>query len=168
MIVRLICACVLCLQVSACGFHLRTLQRELPFSSVAVSGDSALARQLRQQLEHLAGTRLSTSSQGAEATILILSENVEKRISALTRGGKVAEYQLRYTVGFSVNNSSGEELQAPAQVEVRRDFPYDDQQTLSKEYEEKKLMDDMREQAVETILRRVSALHGRNLSVPGR
>lgn len=168
MIVRHLFLCVLCLLLGACGFHLRTLQRELPFSSVAVSGDSALARQLRQQLEHLAGTRLSASSKGAEATILILSENVEKRISALTRGGKVAEYQLRYIVDFSVHNNSGKELQAPAQIEVRRDFPYDDQQTLSKEYEEKKLMDDMREQAVETILRRVSALHGRALSVSGR
>lgn len=152
----------------ACGFHLRALQKELPFSSVAVSGDSAVARQLRQQLEHLQGTKLNTSSNKADATIVILSEKNEKRISALTRGGKVAEYQLRYLVEFAVNNSRGEVLQAPALVDIRRDFPYDDQQTLSKEYEEKKLMDDMRAQAVETIFRRISALHGQALKTPGQ
>lgn len=168
MMVRSLLISVSCLFFGACGFHLRALQQELPFASVAVAGDSALARQMRQQLEHLQGTELNASSKKADATIVIIRENNEKRISALTRGGKVAEYQLRYVVEFSVNNPYGEVLQEPAQVDIRRDFPYNDQQTLSKESEEKKLMDDMRTQAVETIFRRISALHGQALKTPGQ
>lgn len=168
MIVRFLLLSMTSLLLGACGFHLRALQQEFPFASVAVSGDSALARQLRQQLEHLQGTKLNASANQADATIVIVRENNEKRISALTRGGKVAEYQLRYVVEFSVNNAYGESLQEPAQIDIRRDFPYDDQQTLSKESEEKKLMDDMRTQAVETIFRRISALHGQPLKAPSQ
>lgn len=155
------CLFVLCLALGACGFHLRALQQELPFQLVAVSGDFELARQLRQQIEQLAGTRLSSADE-AEADIVIRSEILHpKRITALTRGGKVAEYQLRYTAEFAVYGRTKEVLQAPVEIELRRDFPYDDQQTLAKEAEEKRLINHMRQQAVETIVRRVSALHRR-------
>lgn len=161
MSLRLFVLCF-CALLGACGFHLRALQQELPFRTVAVSGDSELARLLRQEIEHLAGSRLSPTAADAEADIQIRSEIVHpKRIIALTRGGKVAEYQMRYTVEFSVLGRDGQQLQAPAQIELRRDFLYDDQQTLAKAEEERRLLDNMRQQAVETVLRRVSALHRR-------
>lgn len=152
----------LCLLLGACGFHLRALQQELPFKTVFVSGDTELARLLRQEIEQLSGSRLSSTIEEAEADIRISSEIVHpKRIIALTRGGKVAEYQMRYTVEFAVYAPGSRQLQAPVGIELRRDFPYDDRQTLAKEDEEQRLLDNMRQQAVETVLRRVSALHHR-------
>lgn len=145
--------------LAGCGFHLRAVQQELPFRTVAVRGESELPRLLRQELEHLAGSRLVATPSEAEATIAILRETLDpKRIIALTRGGKVAEYQLRYTVEFAVYGPDGAQLLAPALLEFRRDFPYDDQQTLAKADEERRLIENMRQQAVETLLRRAGAL----------
>lgn len=148
------------LLLSACGFHLRGLQRELPFRTVAVTGSGDLARALRQDLEQLAGVSLKGNTADAEAEIRILADVLHpRRIIALTRGGKVAEYQLRYTVEFAVFSADGRQLLAPATIELRREFPYDDQQALAKSDEEKRLIDHMRQQAIENVLRQVSTLH---------
>lgn len=160
-VMRLSVLLSLCLLVlSACGFHLRGLQRELPFRTVAVSGSGELARQLRQEVEQLAGTRLVAAAAEADGEVRIQSETLHpRRIIALTRGGKVAEYQLRYTVDFAVYDGSGRPLLQPPPIELRREFPYDDQQALAKGEEERRLVDNMRQQAIENVLRQVSTLH---------
>ena len=154
--------------LAGCGFHLRALQQELPFSLVAVEGESELARQLRLQLGHLPGTRVLPDEHGAQAVIRIQREDVQRAIIALTRSGKVAEYQLRYFAEYTVRASGNETVLAPVTIELRRDFPYDDQATLAKEIEEAQLVESLRTQAIEVILRRVSALRDRPFLKPAQ
>ena len=88
----------------------------------------------------------------------IMEEKNEKNILSLSGGGKVREYELYYWVTYRWRPASSE-LWGPAQsIEQRRDFSYDDTQTLAKEGEEARLYNDMRSDAAREIMRRLNAV----------
>lgn len=146
------------LVLSACGFHLRGIG-SLPFETLYVKGDGAetITRDLKRSLGG-SGVTLTKTAEEAQAALEILSESNEKRILSLSGGGKVREYEIIYRVAFRVKSGGAELWGEPQNVELRRDFSYDDSKLLAKDAEESRLAADMRNEAVREIVRRVGSL----------
>lgn len=144
--------------LAACGFHLRGSGVGIPYKTLYVAGaDQTILNDLRRTIRGSANTQLVDDPKAAEAVLQILSETREKRILSLTNAGRVREFQLVYTVGFSLS-AGGKELIPPEMMVLRRDYLYDENQILAKENEEAVLNRDMQRDAVQQILRRINAV----------
>jgi LPS-assembly lipoprotein len=68
----------------------------------------------------------------------------------------VQEFELRYKVSYRLIDRAGNDLVPPGQIFLRRDMTYDDTQVLAKESEADLLYRDMKADAVQQMLRRLS------------
>lgn len=153
---NILLACSLC-ALAACGFQLRGMM-DFGFKKVYMQqSSSVLTKELRRSLRS-SGVEIVQTPEEAEMLLEIMEERTEKNILSLSGGGKVREYELFYRVTYRWREASSE-LWGPAQsIEQRRDYSYDDTQTLAKEGEEARLYNDMRSDAAREIMRRLNAV----------
>ena len=143
--------------LSACGFQLRG-QAIIPFQTVRVAtpGFSAFAHDHENAIRSGSKARIVDTREQAEAVIQIIGESEEKHILSLSIGGRVREFELRYRVAYRLTDRAGVDLASPGEINLRRDMTYDDTLLLAKESEELLLFRDMRTDAVQQMLRRLS------------
>ena len=146
------------LLVAACGFQLRGVA-PLPFDSIFVQAAPAsqIAVQLKRAVQAGSGTRIAERPEQAEVILQIMNELQEKQILSLSGGGRVSEYQLRYRVSFRLTDSRNREHIPASEILLKRDYTFSDDQALSKEAEEALLYRDMRNDAVQQLVRRLQA-----------
>jgi LPS-assembly lipoprotein len=146
------------LLVAACGFQLRGTAT-MPFSTLYVQAaqTSLFATQLKRVVRSGGATRVTERREEAEVILQILKELQEKQILSLGGGGRVSEFQLRYRVSFRLTDGKNREHIPASEIVLRRDFTYTDGQALSKEAEEAVLLRDMRNDAVQQLVRRLQA-----------
>ena len=146
------------LLLAACGFQLRG-QAALPFNSLYVqaAGTSPFALQLKRAVRSGSGTRLTERPNEAEVVLHILAELQEKEILSLGAGGRVREFQLRYRVQYRLTDEQNREHIPATEIILKRDYSFNDEQALSKESEEALLYRDMRNDAVQQLVRRLQA-----------
>jgi LPS-assembly lipoprotein len=145
------------LSLAACGFHLRGVS-DLAFHSLYIqkSGAPGLAAGLTRSLK-FNGISVVNAPELAELQLDLLSEAYEKRILSLSGGGKVSEYELLYHVTFRTRTAGTDPWGPPQTIEQRRDYSFDNTLLLAKEGEEARLNNDMRNDAIREIIRRLSA-----------
>lgn len=144
------------LLVAGCGFHLRGSNLQLPFRSVYVQGGKGpLQLQLRRTLAGY--VTVAETPTAAEAVVHVLSERQEQASVVMSTSGKVREVQLRQHVEFSLVNSAGQALIESTPLRVVRDVSYNESEALSKEAEFEQMYRDMRNDAVQQIIRRLAA-----------
>jgi LPS-assembly lipoprotein len=149
---------LLCLfTLTACGFHLRGLT-DMPFKTIYIqkSGDSPLSKDLQRSLTG-SGVQVVPTPENAEMLLDLMGENTDKRILSLGGSGKVKEYELIYRVVLRMRDASSETWGGPQTIEIRRDYSYSDTELLAKDYEESRLLSDMRAAAMHDIMRRLNA-----------
>jgi LPS-assembly lipoprotein len=94
-------------------------------------------------------------------TLHLYNEAVSNRVLSVDTTGKVREYMLRYEVSFRVTDAAGNEL-APAQtVVMQRAVSFDRLHVLAKEREERELLVELKRDAAQQILQRLSHLAGK-------
>lgn len=157
---RIFIIILLALSLSACGFHLRGHNlkgKGLPFKIVYVkaAASTPFVADLRSNLE-LYKIELSATPAEADLTLEIVSETSNKVILAISGAGQVREFQLSYRVSMrAYDNQKREWLQAD-EISLQRTLIYDDAQVLAREQEEALLNRDMRADAVQQVMRRLS------------
>jgi len=149
--------------LSACGFRLRGsgMESVLPFATVHIPGTSAnggLAFELSRMIQATAGTEVVDDPKAAQAIIDILGENRERGGATLNTAGRIREYSLYYRVNFRVRRPDGSILMPPTEISLKRELSYNESQAIAKEKEEEMLFRNMQSDAVQQILRRLSAL----------
>ena len=145
--------------VAACGFQLRG-NAPLPFKSMYVQAapSSQFANLLKRAVRAgSAGTRVTDQPGEAEVVLQVMNELQEKQILTLSGGGRVSEYQLRYRVLYRLTDSKNREHIPASEILLKRDFSFTDTQALSKEAEEALLFRDMRNDAVQQMVRLLQA-----------
>lgn len=151
---------VLCtaMALTGCGFKLRG-QASIPFETIRVeaTGFSAFVNDLERAITSGSQTRVVEDRAQAQAVLRVLGEAQEKHILALSSGGRVREFELRYRVAYRLTTPDGKDLAPPAEIRLRRDMTYDDTEVLAKESEEALLFRDMKSDAVQQVLRRLAA-----------
>lgn len=149
------------LALSACGFQLRGTNGRgvIPFKSIFLGAGTGgrLGVELRRYLR-ANDVGIAASAKEAEAVVDILSERVTRATISLNSQGRVRDYSLNYTVVFRVVDSTGRELAPSTPISLKRDLTFNESQVIAKEKEEEMLYRDMQSDAVQQILRRLSAL----------
>ena len=142
--------------LGACGFQLRG-SANLPYDTlhVAAPNNSSVAGEIRRAVAAGTKTRLVDNPKEAQATLHLLTEAREKVILALSGGGRVREFQLRYRMTYRLTDKDNKALRPATQILLHRDLSYNDTDTLSKESEEALLFRDMQSDAVSQLLRQL-------------
>lgn len=173
--VILLIVIVLSFTVSSCGFKLRGSQA-LPESIDTVVVNTALqfsplSRALNERLPVYQLRSISASSEQAalldpKATVLInlQPENLERRLLSVFSSGQVAEYELIYTVDYEVIFPNARPIRNT--LSVMREYQDDPQQILAKSRELELVMNEMRIESADRIVRLLSSQY--SLSVPAQ
>jgi len=145
------------LLLSACGFQLRG-HAGMPFQSIYVdasNNSTPFVAELRRNLE-ANDVMLSNTAENAEVILNIESESQEKQILSLSGAGRVNEYQLFFKVSLRAYDNQAHDWVPAEEMVIRRNYNYDDTQILAKQQEEAMLVQSMRDDMVQQIIRRLS------------
>lgn len=148
------------LLLSGCGFRLRG-EATLPFESIYVQGATASPFTIQLKRSITAGTqaRITDKPEDAQVVLQIMNEQQEKEILALSGGGRVREFYLRYRVTYRLTDSKRTtEYIAPSEIVLRRELTYSDAEALAKESEEMLLFRDMQTDAARQLLFRLQVV----------
>jgi len=150
-------ATIIALALGGCGFHIRG-DAPLPFKSMAIVGaeGSSLVIDLKRTLRGNARVAIVDRPDQAEVTLYIVGNQNDKSILTLSGGGRVREFQLSQKLTFRLANLAGAEWLPQSEINVRRDFSFNDSQALAKEGEERLLLADMQADVVQQLIRRLS------------
>lgn len=150
----------LILMVTACGFQLRGQISTLPFDTIYVAAPpgQTIGIEVERALRVSTKTKVVDKPEQAQAILQILSTVNEKKILSLSTGGRVREFQLGYRVSARLLDAKGEEITPVEEIILTRVLPFLDAQVLAKAAEEEMLYKDMQVDAVQQIIRRISAI----------
>lgn len=141
-----------------CGFQLRG-SYSLPYESIylAMPDYSVIGASLKR-LIRASGTRLAESASEAQATLLPGAEYRDRVVFSLSGTGRINELRLRFLYNYRVVDAQGRDLVPPSKVELIRDLTYDDSNVLAKQQEEALLWQDMENDIVQQLMRRLAAV----------
>jgi len=146
--------------LTGCGFQLRGQVVDLPYERVYVSAPLGLTIGADMKRALSVHTRIKVVSriEKAEVVLQIVHAINEKRILSLSAGGRVREFELGYRVAARLLDPAGNELVTLREIYLTRILPFLDAQVLAKVAEEEMLYRDMQRDAIQQILRQVSAI----------
>jgi LPS-assembly lipoprotein len=150
----------LVLSLSGCGFHLQgrsALPPQFKLSYVdAHDRQSDFVQGLRNALL-VSGVELTEDTKAATATVHVLDDKHTQRILSVSPDNLPREYELTYTVRFSVT-AGDKELLSPQEVATTREYSFAVSELLAKENEEAILQAALAHDLVDVVMRRLSSL----------
>jgi LPS-assembly lipoprotein len=148
------------LGLTGCGFHLEghtPLPSQFKVSYVdAHDRQSDFVQGLRSALL-VNGVVLTEDTTAATATVHVLDDKHVQRVLSVSPDNLPREYELTYTVRFSVTTGD-KELLAPQEVESTREYSFTVTELLAKENEEAILQAALAHDLVDVVMRRLSSL----------
>lgn len=151
---------LLCLVLTACGFHLRghvPLPPQLRFLFLqCVDPFSPLSKQLAQALCS-SGIHLAPNSKAAPVTLQILTDNFGQSMSNIGTGGQLTTYNLVYNVCFQLVDANGRIILPPQTVTTTRVYSVASNLILANTSALTCLEEDMRRDLIFQILYRLRA-----------
>jgi LPS-assembly lipoprotein len=149
-----------CAALAACGFRLAgsdplpgILAR--PYLSVK-NPYTDFAREFEHQLKN-AGALVEESLAKSTATIEVTRDQIEQRTLSVSAQNIPTEYELSYTVTFSVRGPD-KQLLAPQTINVSKDYSFVEQELLAKEHEADILRRQMARDLAAIAMRRLTSL----------
>lgn len=147
--------------IAGCGFHLRgpvPLPDSLKVMYVqGINTQQGLGLALKRGLKQN-GVQIVNDYQKDSAVLTILENTFERRVLSVGNNAKVNEYELRSVLKFKIIDGEGMVLVEPQQLEAIRDYQFDQTQVLSSDGEEAILHEELNQQIVQSLLRRLSAV----------
>jgi LPS-assembly lipoprotein len=149
--------------VTGCGFRLEG-SAPLPASLALVRIDAADTQSdfyfgLRKALL-AAGSRIDDQGKDdAAAVIHVITDSASEHILTVSTLNVPTEYELTYSLKFSVS-STGHELIVPEEHRLVRDYSYSESALLAKEREKSILSEALANDMVSVVMRRLSSLSG--------
>jgi len=153
-------AVVLALVLSGCGFHLQGREPlpEVVRTPYVQTSDrqSEFALSLQRAMIS-SGARPVAQKDKASVVVNILKDDVVRRTLSVSAQNQPDEYELTYTVRFSVT-SGDKELLPPTDISNVRSFAFSEQLLLAKNHEETILRQDMAHDLADMVMRRLANL----------
>jgi len=145
------------MMLSACGFQLRG-QQDYAFKRLAIAGaPPPFVARLTRQIEGGSDTVIVNVPTYADA-VLHISEARGTSTLTLNSFGVVAEYQLNYSLNYTLTGADGTLLIPPSAISLNRAMTYSDQFSLAKSAESELLFADMQNDAVDQLTRRLAVV----------
>jgi LPS-assembly lipoprotein len=151
---------VLAVSLAGCGFHLEG-RTPLPESMKrafvqATDMQTDFAQSLRKALL-TSGSRPPSDKKTASSIVNIIKDDVVRRTLSVSAQNKPNEYEITYTVRFSVT-AGDQELLAPQDISATRSYSFDETRLLAKEHEEAILRQAMAHDLADRVIRQLSSL----------
>lgn len=149
--------------VAGCGFELRSAPKVPPeMARTYIATDerhSLFYRQFRRALEN-AGAQVVDSAGEATAEFAILTDDTGQRVLSVSARNVPREYEVYYTIYYSVRN--GEQVLLEPQLQtLTRDYTWDETQVLGKAREEELMREAIVDDLVRIVLIQLSAVETR-------
>ena len=146
--------------LGACGFHLQGRAPlpdpvKTPYLEVP-DRQSDFVQSLRRALLSN-GAHLAHEKGQASAVVSIVRDNVTRRVVAVSATNQPNQYEVTYTVSFSVT-AGDKELLPPQEVSATRTYSFDERLLLAKGHEDEVLRQDMAHDLADMVMRRLSSL----------
>jgi LPS-assembly lipoprotein len=150
----------LTLAFGGCGFH---LQGHTPLPDVV---KTPYVQTVDRQSEFAISLQRAMISQGAHPVdqkskasviVVILKDDVVRRTLSVSAQNQPDEYELTYTVRFTVT-AGDKELLPPTDISNVRSFAFAEQLLLAKNHEEMILRQDMAHDLADMVMRRLARL----------
>jgi LPS-assembly lipoprotein len=147
--------------LAGCGFHLEgsyPLPRSLAMVRIE-TGDTQTDFYFGLRKDLLAaGTQIDANAQdNSVAVIHVLGDTTKDAILSVSTLNIPIEYELTYTVRYSVD-VMGKQVIAPEERTEVRDYSYSESQQLAKEREQSVLSDALAQELAAIVMRRLSSL----------
>lgn len=153
------------LGLTACGFRLRG-NVVLAFQTLRMAGstNTPIARELRSALIRQ-GVRADTPSDPVLApneipqVVLNITQDQRQRVVVgQTSAGQVRELELRASFEFALSNAAGREIIPATALALTRSLNFSETTVLAKDAEEAQLFNDMQNDMVAQVMRRLSTV----------
>jgi LPS-assembly lipoprotein len=146
--------------LSGCGFHLEG-HTPLPDAVKAAyvqaqDPRSDFVQSLRKAML-ISGAHPADRKEGATAVVNIVKDEVTRRVLSVSAANRPTEYEVTYTVQFSVE-AGEKQLLANQEVSATRSYSFDERLLLAKEHEEAILRDAMAKDLADIVMRRLASL----------
>lgn len=152
---------LLLVAIAGCGFQLRgavPLPDNMKMMYVqGINVQQGLGLELKRGLKQN-GIQVVDDYEKDSAVLTVLENKFERRVLSVGNNAKVSEYELYSMLKFKVTDGQGKLLVEPQQVEAIRDYQFDQTQVLSSDGEEAILREQLNDQLVQSLLRRLSAV----------
>lgn len=153
---------VVALLLGGCGFHLEgryQLPRTLTQVRIdAIDTQSDFYYGLRGALLS-AGSRITTDVKNPQAAVIhVLADGTSDSILAVSTVNVPTEYELTYSVRFSVVGAGGRQLIAPQTRTLMQDYSYNESEQLAKQREEQILTAALARELAAVVMRQLSRL----------
>jgi len=143
--------------LSACGFQLRG-QQDYAFKRLYIAGATpAAAARLERMVQGGSDTVVVKSPANADATLRI-TEGRGTSTLTLNSLGVVEEYQLNFSMGYTLTGKDGTLLIPPSMIALNRAMTYSDQYSQAKAAESDILFADMETDAIDQLTRRLAVV----------
>jgi LPS-assembly lipoprotein len=146
--------------LTGCGFHLQgsaPLPRSIALVRIETSDtESDFYFGLRKALLR-AGTRIDEDNQPSATVVHVLSDTVSQRVLTVSALNVPTEYELSYSLKFSVT-ANGRDLIEPESHVLVRDYNFSENALLAKERETRIFSEALAHDLVNVVMRRLSTL----------
>jgi len=153
------------LLMTGCGFHLRgsvTLPEQMTTTYIQDSNPASLISSklkralIKNNVNVIDGVN---NTPGASIAVLQLSnERFNQRQLSSGSSTLIKEYELNYTITFSLRNQSNKTLLSTQTIKVTREQTFDETQVLAKTTEQDKMKKEMISDAIRQMLRRLQSI----------
>ncbi len=154
--------CLLLLLLTSCGFHLRgmcNMPRWLNNTSIIVqNANRDLGPLLSDQLKTW-NIQVCPDAATASYWLIIEEDHFQQQISSISSSTTPRQYQLIYTVKFKLQQAKGKDIIPDSQVVVSRQITINSDRILGSSNEEEHTKNDLRRDAVNQIIERLSRAH---------
>jgi LPS-assembly lipoprotein len=146
--------------LASCGFHLEghtalPAAVKTPYLE-AEDAQSDFVQSLRRALL-MNGAQLTARKSEATAVVSILKDNLKQRVLSVSNLNQPNEYELTYTVSFSVS-AGDKELLPPQEISTTRTYSFDSRALLAKGHEADILRGAMAHDLADMVMRRLARL----------
>jgi LPS-assembly lipoprotein len=146
--------------IAGCGFHLQgrtPLPQAFAYTYIDTKDEQTdFVQDLRKALI-ASGAKVIRTEGSSGATIEVHDDALTERVLSVSARNIPTEYELTYTVKFSVT-SGGNSLIDNEEIAASRDFSFDETQLLAKEREQEILREALARDLVALVMRRLAAL----------
>ena len=153
------------LALGGCGFRLRG-NVTLAFETLRLAGstNTPIARELRLALINQ-GVRVDTpdnavlaSTETPQVVLTVTQDQRQRVVVGQTTAGQVRELELRALFAFQLTNAAGREVIPSTPLTLARSLNFSETAVLAKDAEEAQLFNDMQNDMVGQVMRRLSTL----------
>lgn len=151
---------LLALALTACGFHRQGVRPLSPVMKVtyvdAKDARSDFMRGLTRALE-AGGATLVPTREDATAVLKVERDQTGQRVLSVSARNTPTEYEIYYTVTYSVRSAEAE-LLASRTLTLTRDYSFNDEALLAKQHEEEYLREALARDLVAQVMRSLASL----------